>query len=239
MGHKKRKKPHGPQTLEPTIKLGNGRVARRCQAKAKGTGKQCRNPARVGFDVCSSHGAGTRKRVEKGDKQHPGRPLEHGLYSERARDLTELTQEILMTDQDLANTDREMATNKAIVLTLLKHIPSVEVLATKIEAAISEQDDLDFRERVRVLELCAEAFRLMLRLHKANASNVYQAKLRAETEAKQAEQRAAEIIASIAPLARDIFVDMMSEEAYEVFYERFRREVLGKVGIRGDKKALN
>ena len=38
--------------------------------------------ARDGYDVCSVHGAGTAIREEDGTRRPPGRPVEHGLYSQ-------------------------------------------------------------------------------------------------------------------------------------------------------------
>jgi hypothetical protein len=46
----------------------------RCRAKAKRTGEQCKRLARLGYPVCSEHGAG------KGAKRG-GRPIVHGRYS--------------------------------------------------------------------------------------------------------------------------------------------------------------
>lgn len=46
-------------------------AARRCQARSKRSGRQCARPARRGFRVCSTHGAGTRRRELAGVRKNP------------------------------------------------------------------------------------------------------------------------------------------------------------------------
>ena len=48
--------------------------ARQCQAKAKSTGEQCKNPAMKGKDVCRLHGG------------KAGAPPKHGRYAEGTRE---------------------------------------------------------------------------------------------------------------------------------------------------------
>lgn len=66
------------ETLQRAIAEGR---ARQCTAMCKETGEQCKRVARNGYDVCSVHGAGTAIREANGSKRPPGRPVEHGLYS--------------------------------------------------------------------------------------------------------------------------------------------------------------
>ncbi len=56
--------------------------ARQCTAMCKETQERCRRAARDGYDVCAVHGAGTAIREETGIRKAPGRPVEHGLYSQ-------------------------------------------------------------------------------------------------------------------------------------------------------------
>jgi len=56
--------------------------AKQCTAMCKATGERCNRVARDGYDVCSVHGAGTAIRESDGTRKPPGRPVEHGLYSE-------------------------------------------------------------------------------------------------------------------------------------------------------------
>jgi hypothetical protein len=48
--------------------------ARQCTAKSKHSGERCKNPARIGYNVCRMHGAGNRKTPG-------GRPISSGKYS--------------------------------------------------------------------------------------------------------------------------------------------------------------
>ncbi|MFA5036880.1 MAG: hypothetical protein WC479_06865 [Candidatus Izemoplasmatales bacterium] len=66
-------------TLQRAIAEGR---ARQCTAMCKATGERCQRVARDGYDVCSVHGAGTAIREEDGTRRPPGRPVEHGLYSQ-------------------------------------------------------------------------------------------------------------------------------------------------------------
>ncbi len=69
-----------------------------CKATCKSTGKRCNRPARTGYEVCSSHGAGTRKRVALAQKKNPGRPIspyeaaltedEQAVFEQNIGDLT-------------------------------------------------------------------------------------------------------------------------------------------------------
>lgn len=111
MSHNDRDKSH----FQPEITLGNGRTARRCQAFKKNSDDQCSQPAVSGYNVCRSHGAGTKKRLAperdvdttpaelrgaaasglvpeperpaqpEGTRKRPGRPPTHGLYSKQGK----------------------------------------------------------------------------------------------------------------------------------------------------------
>jgi len=56
-----------------------------CTAISKATGEVCKRAARCGYDVCSVHGAGTNKREALAIRKPPGRPVIHGMYSEKLR----------------------------------------------------------------------------------------------------------------------------------------------------------
>jgi hypothetical protein len=67
---------------------------RRCIAKCKGRGDQCRNPAAFGMAACRYHGARRPETVRRGAKhlqyRHGGETLE--AKAERSRGLAELRQ---------------------------------------------------------------------------------------------------------------------------------------------------
>ena len=43
----------------------------KCKARAKGSSQQCKKNAVTGYEVCATHGAGTRKRVLEGKRKSP------------------------------------------------------------------------------------------------------------------------------------------------------------------------
>ena len=136
----------------------------KCKARAKGSGEQCKKNAVTGFEVCSTHGAGTRKRVREGKRKSPALcSIKTGEYvspntekirqiydPEYARCLTEVEQD----PQKLMNLD-EMA--KRIYATLrsydFREMPAEErdKALMGIAFAISrvEQVRLGFRMKQR------------------------------------------------------------------------------------------
>jgi hypothetical protein len=65
---------------------------KRCKAKCKGRGDQCRNPAAYGMNVCRYHGSRKQSTVRRGEF-HPA--FRHGLETlevkaERSQRLSEL-----------------------------------------------------------------------------------------------------------------------------------------------------
>ena len=57
--------------------------AKRCKARCKSTGKQCKNPAVKGFDVCRMHGAHTNGSKRPGRKPGSKKPPGSGRGAER------------------------------------------------------------------------------------------------------------------------------------------------------------
>jgi hypothetical protein len=92
--------------------------AKQCTAHKK-DGTQCGRVARDGYDVCSSHGAGTSKREIEGVRQKPGRPIETGLYARELPDDLALTYDEVFGDLTLVH---EVALAKTMLLRLLRHL---------------------------------------------------------------------------------------------------------------------
>lgn len=81
-GGKKAKPTKLPPGFKATVKTPFGE-APRCQGRSKATKRQCANPARKGFPVCSSHGAGTGKREREGTRKNPKTaPITTGQYAQ-------------------------------------------------------------------------------------------------------------------------------------------------------------
>jgi hypothetical protein len=101
-------------------------VAKQCSATCKATGERCRRAARIGYDVCSVHGAGTKVRETNLEKRSPGRPIVHGLYSRALR------QEHL--DTFLENLgDLSLVRESALVKTLLNNF--IESMFAEVQCA--------------------------------------------------------------------------------------------------------
>lgn len=95
--------------MEPHIATLGGRgTARRCQAKAKHTGAQCRKPAMRGKAVCRTHGgASTGPKTQQGRERCAEARTVHGwetreIRHKRTESLRKLRQlERLMLEADL------------------------------------------------------------------------------------------------------------------------------------------
>jgi hypothetical protein len=85
-------------------------------SKSRG-GLPCENWAMEGYDVCSSHGAGTKKRVREGTRQPPGAPLKTGRYADKTRHkaIADLIRQF-ENDPDPINLFSELAASRALFI---------------------------------------------------------------------------------------------------------------------------
>lgn len=119
----------------------NGGAAAQCTARNRRS-ERCAKPARTGYAVCSSHGAGTKVREDAGEKRPVGRPIVHGLYSQRARtDIQALMESVFDTEGALANSDRGLALLKGTLWflanqseTFVGKVATFEMVAESIES---------------------------------------------------------------------------------------------------------
>lgn len=90
-----------------------------CKAKSKRSGTQCRNRAVTGFKVCWMHGAGSRIRVERGQRKPSGHPVVTGEHADPERTrygrLAELLEEAKADPAGLRTADTELALVKAVL----------------------------------------------------------------------------------------------------------------------------
>ncbi|MBW6395542.1 hypothetical protein KZX47_10315 [Thermus sp. SYSU G05001] len=250
--------------LEEYLTTPTGQRARRCQHVLPG-GRQCGMPALRGELFCRRHlpqdKRGSRPEQEqKRPKAKPlppeakealeaaqatrgGHPVYHGLYTEAgARKIRDLAEEILRLEQDLDNTDRELAVLKAALLWLLDRAQEYQEKAEALSRLLAGLEALTPSEDPQVLRLLAEDLRQANRLQEALASwtdrlmeaamrVVNAVKQRAETRAKVAEARALEQFVRLTTAVRDILWEVAPEDVLNIFEERLQREVLEKASL--------
>lgn len=102
-----------------------------CKAKAKGTGKRCRNQAVTGYEVCRMHGANPRNR---GGGPRPGNKnaVTHGTYETIIRDrLTEEEQAVFDSIDAEADLRQELRILRFKLLRLLGPVERQMIAGTK------------------------------------------------------------------------------------------------------------
>ena len=230
--------------LVPFLSTPTGGQAARCQA-VKRDGKQCGAPARVGFEVCAKHGAGTAVRVARGDRRPPGRPVVHGLYSQRSlRSVHEIVAELEAIEIDLDDTDGEMRVLRATLAFLLQQAPQQEALAEAAERVTAvlntrlQSESLATGDALVLGRAVGEASRLLRdagswsdRVADVARSIVLAVKQRAETRARMADAKALDSVARFARIIRHIMWDMLDEDQLDVLEERLQREVFAPNGL--------
>ncbi|BDG27206.1 hypothetical protein TthSNM66_18420 [Thermus thermophilus] len=214
--------------------LPNG--APRCQARSKRTGEQCRRPAVQGYSVCHVHGAGSPARVARGERKPPGRPPIHGLYSKRAQaSLRALYEEVLALG-DVDATDREVAMLKAVVWYLLEGAEALEARQKALENLFAHLEALvqeGGREARTYAQALAQVERLMRevqsyldRLGEAAMRVVAAVRMRADTAAKNAQAKAAQVLLAYVEELKAVLLEHLEPETYEAILEALERRVL-------------
>ena len=246
MNDKATGKPDGQETsLGPLLKMPNGGVAPRCQARNR-AGTQCGRPARDGFRVCDKHGAGSRVREERGERKPAGRPVLHGLYSVRgAENIRERMLEVEAATVDLENSDRELTLLRAQLWFLVDQSDARREDVDALEVVMSDLRALrvvDPVEALAVQRALLEGNRLVSRLSSwtdrvvDGASGVIAAlKVRAETRLKLSESRAVDAMVEYIHMVRAIVLDIVPHDQMDLFETRLRREIL-KVLPEGEQK---
>lgn len=145
MNHDKPKKPHEPlvtktpisSKLEPYMQGVNGGQARRCQAQSKRTGQQCGKPARRGFNVCTLHGAGSRRREKEGTSKPSGRPPVSGMYGNKTyQAILEDLPEASDLEKEQAGLRREATINRMALRNALTLETPIKVIQETIEKVL-------------------------------------------------------------------------------------------------------
>lgn len=215
----------------------------RCQATSKGTGRQCQRAAVEGRSVCMTHGAGTKKRVESGKRKDPARVGAENFRLYRATQaslISELAAEVETLGIDLDNTDPELVHLKAIVWYLKNQegqvIDATETLDVALKRVRDNLESLEYSPDIQTIQVVAGAARdIDSALFKLNsyvdrfAKNLLRVqgmvKQRAEVKSKLAETRALEAFVERSGLLKDILLEILTPEQYDVFYQRLKGEV--------------
>jgi chromosome segregation ATPase len=240
--------------LEPTMPGVNGGVTPRCHARSKGSGEQCKKPARRGYGVCSSHGAGTAKREAAGERKNPGRPVTHGLYSKTSTtSLQALREEVAALETDLDDTDGEMTTLRAILWFLLEQAErfstkaetletALEAVEGTLEAAVIVKDgaptgtgELTVAQARQLGGQLAQGHKLIAeisswtaKLLESNFRYVIAVKARAETASRLAQTKAVEAFLRLAQLNRNLIHELAPNVEFLDAYElRLQKELFG------------
>ncbi len=211
--------------------LRGNKMVPRCQARSKRTGQQCQNPARTGFRVCFTHGAGSHKREKEGRAKPAGRPLTAGVYSVRQAALAqEMLEQALQTERDLDNTDREITLARVILTNALALQPDVNELRDALKQAI-DGDSYNPQQILHAARLYAKLDGYFAALSELNQAVVRIAKMRAEMVSQTAHARALQQFIEWTGNLKVVLIESLTPEQYRAIYERIRREVLGPLGL--------
>jgi len=132
-----------------------------CKAKAKSTGVKCTRWAVEGYEVCTVHGAGTKKRVKDGTKNQPGRPITSGRYADRLRHpaIAALMVEF-ENDPDPMNLFSELAASRSLFVDYVNRYETyTEALLAWHESWQRGDDDKEVKPR-QVLDI-SDSYRIL------------------------------------------------------------------------------
>jgi hypothetical protein len=245
-----------PDKLIATLTTPNGGSAARCRATNR-EGRQCGRPARTGFEVCSTHGAGTKAREESGERKPVGRTPTHGLYSRTTlTSLQDLREQVATLESDLSNTDGELISAKAVVWFLLGQAEvmsgktamletALEALERTLEEAVVIRDgqvgegELTIAQARQIAAGLVAGSKLLGgiaawtdRLLEGNVKVIGAVKTRAEIRARMAEEEAARHFAELAAKITQIIWSLAPDDAWLDAYEaRLRREIFGPLKL--------
>lgn len=234
--------------LEAHVQMPKGGLARRCQRRKK-DGVQCSKPARTGYKVCSSHGAGYASREESGERRKPGRPVTTGVYSSQpTRTYSEAAAEVAQLEDALTSSDRDLLALKATLILRLNqldaHAPKVEETETVLETLVAEAAELGAgdiapEQAMRFVARLAGVLRPVTRLSTlvsqiadVSTKNITASKSRAETRAKLAEAEGLEVFLRLLAVQRRIFHGLAPDDNYRESYEMaLQREIFGPLHL--------
>lgn len=234
--------PDGTPFLE-SMRLGRVEVPR-CQAK-KRDGYQCGQPAAKGTRVCKMHGAGTRKRVERGERKDPVTVnTVFGIYARSGKTrISEIREELerLYQEQDLENTDPDLIMVRAVLKMMLEQEDKIAEASVRLEEASrlveAQLEHLRLSPDLETVSVVtkasrdvAHAYSLLENYSRTVSDHAYRVikavEARANTRSKTAEAKALEKFLELTALLSGILRETLEPEQYEMVYARVKNEVM-------------
>jgi hypothetical protein len=230
--------------LEEYIAMPRGGVAPRCQRRKK-NGQQCGKPARTGYRLCPTHGAGFPSREAAGERKKPGRPITHGIYSSApTRSYADAAAEVASLSDALTSSDRDLLALKSVLVMKLAeleaHAPAVEQMEADLERLAAEAAELDFdnlnpseamsfaRRFAQLQKPIAKLSGLVNQVSDVAGKNIVASKTRAQTKSKLAETEGLGFFLQLLQVQRKLVHGLAPDENHIATYEmELKRQIFG------------
>jgi hypothetical protein len=235
--------------LEASVMMPRGGVAARCQ-RVKRDGGQCKKPARAGYRICSSHGAGYATREQAGERKKPGRPVTHGIYSTQpTRSFAECHAEVASLEDALTSSDRDLIALKSVLVMKLAeleaHAPKVQEMETTLETLTAEAERMDFdnltpetamnfvAQLAGVLRPVSRLSTLVSQVTDTAVKSITASKTRSETRAKLAEAEGLEVFLRLLAVQRRIVHELAADDQnhIESYEAELRRQIFAPLHL--------